>query len=103
VACLIAAINTANVNGEVNTIRLESGTYTLTAIDNATDGSNGLPSITSPLTIVGAGAGNTIIEREATAPPFRLLHVGPSGRARPWRPAARWLYTTRSFPARRNP
>jgi hypothetical protein len=32
---------------------------------NDTDGSNGLPSITSPLTIVGTGIGNTIIEREA--------------------------------------
>ena len=79
VACLIAAINTANANGGANTIRLQPGTYTLRAPDNDTDGANGLPSITSPLTIVGAGAGHTIIEREATAPEFRLLHVAQTG------------------------
>src|SRR5438093_3094731 len=79
VPCLIAAVNTANANGEVNTIRLETGTYTLTAVDNTADGANGLPSITSALTIVGAGAGDTIIEREASAPFFRLVHVGQTG------------------------
>jgi hypothetical protein len=79
VVCLITAINTANTNGEADTIRLPAGTYTVRAVDNDTDGSNGLPSISSPLTIVGAGFGNTIIEREAVAPPFRLLPVGSSG------------------------
>ena len=38
VACLIAAINTANANGEVNTIRLAAGAYTLAAADNDADG-----------------------------------------------------------------
>jgi hypothetical protein len=79
VPCLVAAINTSNANGEVNLIRLDSGTYTLTAVNNDTDGSNGLPSITSPLTIGGNGSGNTIIERAATAPLFRVFHVGQSG------------------------
>ncbi|HEY7540249.1 MAG TPA: choice-of-anchor Q domain-containing protein [Methylomirabilota bacterium] len=79
VACLIAAVNTANASGGANTIQLQSGTYSLTAPNNDTDGPNGLPSITGALTIVGAGAGGTIIEREATAPDFRLLHVAPSG------------------------
>src|SRR5438093_10794986 len=79
VACLIAAINTANANGEVNLIRLESGAYTLTAENNSTDGSNGLPSITSPLTIGGDGSGNTVIERAATAPQFRVFHVAQAG------------------------
>ena len=79
VACLITAINTANASGAPTTIQLQAGTYTLTAPDNDTDGSNGLPSITSPLTIVGAGIGNTIIEREATAPDFRLFHVAQAG------------------------
>jgi len=79
VACLIAAINTANANGESNLIRLGAGTFTLTAVNNDTDGSNGLPSVTSPLTIGGFGAGNTIIERAATAPLFRVFHVGQSG------------------------
>jgi hypothetical protein len=52
VHCLIVAIDQANANGQPeNTIRLETGTYTLTNIDNETDGPNGLPSITSTLTI----------------------------------------------------
>ena len=79
VACLITAINTSNANGESNLIRLAAGTYSLTAVDNDTDGSNGLPSITSPLTIGGDGSANTIIERAATAPPFRVVHVAQSG------------------------
>jgi len=78
-ACLITAINTANANGEVNLIRLDAGTYTLTAVDNNTDVSNGLPSVTSPLTIGGNGSGNTIIERAASAPQFRIFHVAQSG------------------------
>lgn len=79
VACLIDAINAVNATAEADTIHLQAGTYTLAAPDNDTDGSNGLPSITSPLTIVGAGIGNTIIEREATAPDFRLFHVAQAG------------------------
>jgi hypothetical protein len=79
VACLIAAINTSNANGEVNLIRLAAGTFTLTAVNNDTDGSNGLPSITSALTIGGDGSMNTIIERAASAPEFRVFHVGQSG------------------------
>jgi len=79
VACLIASISTSNSNGESNLIRLAAGTYTLTAVNNDTDGANGLPSITSPLTIGGDGAGNTIIERAADAPQFRVLHVAQSG------------------------
>jgi hypothetical protein len=38
VAYLIEAIKTANANGDANTITLEAGTYTLTAIDNDTNG-----------------------------------------------------------------
>jgi hypothetical protein len=80
VGCLIAAINEANTNGlPRNTIRLEAGTYTLTAVDNDTDGPNGLPSVTSTLTIRGAGAETTVIERDASAPAFRLLHVEAPG------------------------
>jgi hypothetical protein len=75
VACLITAIQAANANGEANAITLEAGTYTLTAVDNTTDGANGLPSITSPLTIRGAGAERTTIARAAGAPLFRLVHV----------------------------
>ena len=81
VQCLIDAINEANANGTKNRIRLEAGTYTLTAVDNDTDGRNGLPSITSPrpMTIQGAGAESTIIERDPSALGFRLFHVATTG------------------------
>ena len=83
VKCLIDAINQANANGEKNTIRLKAGTYTLTDVDNTTpDGPNGLPSITSPLTIKGEGADTTILERASSAPVFRLVHVAASGHLR---------------------
>jgi hypothetical protein len=35
------AITTANANGEANTITFATGSYTLTAVDNATAGPNG--------------------------------------------------------------
>ena len=79
VACLIAALHAANATGEADTITLAVGTYTLTAVDNDSDGPNGLPSITSPLTIAGAGADTTILERAASAPSFRLVHVAAIG------------------------
>jgi Right handed beta helix region len=81
VACLIDAINQANTNGEANTITLKAGTYTLTAADNNTDGPNGLPSVTSTLTIRGQGAESTSIERNFgfTPPSFRLGHVAATG------------------------
>jgi hypothetical protein len=79
VAGLIAAINTANGNGEPDAINLAAGgTYTLTAVDNNTDGSNGLPSITSEITIEGHGA---TIERSSAGgtPLFRIFHVASNG------------------------
>jgi hypothetical protein len=79
VACLIGAIHTANANGEANTITLAAGTYALTAVDNLTVGVNGLPSITSPLTIQGAGAGTTILEQDRDAQASHLVHVGATG------------------------
>jgi hypothetical protein len=79
VACLIAAINTANGNGEEDTITLAAGTYTLTAVDNDTDEPNGLPSINSTVTIQGTGPETTVIERDASAPRFRILHVAAAG------------------------
>src|SRR5215475_12323481 len=88
VRCLIDAITTANANGTENTIRLGAGTYTLTAVDNGIivlpNGGifadpNGLPVITSMLTITGQGAETTIIERDAHALGFRLLQVATAG------------------------
>jgi hypothetical protein len=84
VPCLIDAINAANANGEKNTIRLEAGTYTLTTANNNIDGPNGLPSITSTLTIRGVGAQTTIIERDPSItlfqePMFRIIHVDVDG------------------------
>ena len=82
VPCLIAAITEANTNGQKkNRIQLDAGTYTLMAADNDTDGPNGFPSITSDLDITGARdeAAATIIERQASASPFRLIHVAATG------------------------
>jgi hypothetical protein len=79
VACVITALHAANATGEADTITLAAGTYSLTAVDNDTEGPNGLPSITSTLTITGAGADRTILERTASAPSFRLMHVAAAG------------------------
>ncbi len=55
---LIAAIQTANHDGQTDTINLASnGTYNLIGVNNTTNGPNGLPVITSTsLTIEGNGA-----------------------------------------------
>src|SRR5262249_49525067 len=72
VATLIADINTANSNNDPNgnTINLTAGsTYNLTEINNFWYGPDGLPAITSNLTINGNGA---TIEHASGAKPFRL-------------------------------
>jgi len=75
--CLVAAITAANGNARHNTIVLGAGTYTLTEItDTGSAGPNGLPWIAGTLTIKGATAETTIIERGAGAPPFRIFEVG---------------------------
>src|SRR4029077_1299891 len=54
--------------------------YTLTAADNeAAAGLNGLPSVTGLLTIRGADARRTTIERATDAPNFRLFLIAPTG------------------------
>ena len=78
VSCLIEKVNQANANGEADTINLEGGTYTLMSVDNTIDGPNGLPSITSPITINGTGAETTVIERDSIDE-FRIFHVGIGG------------------------
>src|SRR5262245_18463153 len=58
VADLIDDINAANLTPEADTITLAAGkTFTLTAVNNTTDGGNGLPVIAAgeKLTIIGNG------------------------------------------------
>ncbi len=74
---LIAAINAANAAPDPDIINLADGAYTLTAIDNATDGVNGLPVITSPITIHGGNCAT--ITRDTSAPEFRLFRVAAGG------------------------
>jgi hypothetical protein len=82
VTALIAAINAANTNGEENTINLEPGTYTLTAIDNGVidSNSNGLPVITGMVNINGNDAPSTVIERDPAAPLFRIFSIASGGK-----------------------
>jgi hypothetical protein len=81
---LVWAINQANAAGGSNSIELASGsTYKLTAVDNYWYGPDGLPAISSTMTIDGNGA---TIERDpalGTSTPFRLFFVsgGISGLA----------------------
>src|SRR5512146_3240098 len=58
VAGLISAINTANANGQADTISLAANcTYTLTTANNTGDhNASGLPVIASDITINGNGA-----------------------------------------------
>jgi hypothetical protein len=78
VSDLIADIKAANANTDAaDTITLEAGmTFSLTAVDNTTDGATGLPVIAAgeDLTIVGNG---DIIERSKArdTPAFRLFDV----------------------------
>jgi hypothetical protein len=75
---LIAAINDANQTPEADTITLVTGTtFTLTQVNNTTNGPNGLPTIAAaggPLTILGNG---DTIERSTASgtPAFRLFDV----------------------------
>jgi len=77
VAALAAAITTANGNGVADTIDLAAGaTYGLTAVNSTPAwGANGLPVITSPITIQGNGA---TLERSASAV-ANFRHFGIDG------------------------
>jgi hypothetical protein len=72
---LVSAVASANSAGGVNTVQLGQGcTYTLTEVDNHWYGPNGLPPITSSITIDGNGS--TIERSTATGTPtFRLFYV----------------------------
>lgn len=77
---LVAAINTANNNGEADNIILAADcVYTLTgAASENTTNPTGLPEVRSPIEITGNGA---TIERSnaANIPPFRILWVEENG------------------------
>jgi hypothetical protein len=77
VADLIADINAANAAGGSNTITLVAGkTFTLTAVDNATDGDTGLPVIAANDALTIVGNGDTVQRSTASATPaFRLFDV----------------------------
>lgn len=75
---LINAINVANIDVDHTTINLDPGCdYVLTAIDNSDlYGDNGLPIVSTPITING---NNAAISRGGAAPDFRIFFVGDSG------------------------
>ncbi len=83
---LTNAITAANTDTAVRGCAAGSGADTillhsdvvLTAVDNDSDGPNGLPSVTTMITIMGR---NHAIERSGVAdsPAFRLLHIGAAG------------------------
>ena len=71
------AVEAANQDGVASTIELDGGaTYTLNVVDNTGTAGNGLPQITTPITINGHGA---IIERASAAPNFRFFQITSSG------------------------
>lgn len=76
---LVAAVNTANSSPGPDTLRLaRKCTYELTAPDPVNP-ANGLPVITSEITIDGRGATITRNGRGHKVPKFRILLVGPAG------------------------
>lgn len=81
VACLVKAIDKANTTQAPSTILLETGTYTLTGVNNtAPEGPNGLPVIVGQITIVGAGGSATVLQRDPLGPSCRIFQVAPLGR-----------------------
>ncbi len=62
-------------------IYLPGGIFTLTVSDNTLQGDNGLPDITTDISISGIGASQTLITRSG-ANIFRIFHVSASGTLR---------------------
>jgi hypothetical protein len=77
VADLIADINAANLAGGSNTITLAAHkTFNLTAVNNTTDGANGLPVIAAKNNLTIKGNGDTVARSTASGTPnFRLFDV----------------------------
>lgn len=68
---LIAAINIANANPDFDTILLTDNII-LNAVDNMTNGANGLPAIVNDVEINGQGFS---INRNGGAPNFRFFYI----------------------------
>lgn len=64
-------------DGADTIVLLAKTTYRLTAVQETARGSNGLPVISSTITISGQ---QSIIERDLTAPDFRLFYVASTGK-----------------------
>jgi hypothetical protein len=83
VSDLITDINAANRQVGTNTITLtapSASPYLLTAVDNTTNGANGLPVIAKHDTLTIVGNGDTIERSTAVGTPeFRILNVGNGG------------------------
>jgi len=67
---VVGACTTGTMGPDIINLAV-AGPYSLTVVDNGTDGPNGLPSVTSVITLMGNG--ETIQRTGATA--FRLVHV----------------------------
>ncbi|MEO7198405.1 MAG: choice-of-anchor Q domain-containing protein [Solirubrobacterales bacterium] len=67
---LRAAIEESNANAGPDTVQLPADTYAMGGVE---------PSVDSEVTILGAGSATTTLARGATAPPGRVLSVGPTG------------------------
>lgn len=83
-AGLINALEAANATPEADTVNLGAGSFVLTSAHNNASGPNGLPSITTDITLNGAsraadGGITSVIERDAAGDAFRLLHVAATG------------------------
>ena len=78
VGALVAAIHSANAGAADTLVLAADCTYKLRAVDNDNKGPNGLPAITSAVTIVGNRA---VIQRSTNpaTPPFRLFFVDTTG------------------------
>src|SRR5262249_13898981 len=77
VQALVDAINADNAAPGAHLIELAPGTtFTLTAVDNNTDGGNGLPVIVAGDNLTIVGHGDTIERSKATSTPaFRLFEA----------------------------
>ena len=78
----IAAANTdlpvggCTAGSGADVIRL-TGTVLLTMVDHVEDGPNGLPSVSTKITIEGGG--ETVVRDFVSAPLFRIFRIAPSG------------------------